>query len=226
MKEEVVGLVRCARMELDRQVASIKKRLRLVERLATLDDVGTWRLLFELWDSDKDGKLGFSDIAIGLSKLNPDRSFDSCTAEAINQITMFDTDHDNALNKREAQRFMEFVMQGFEGSYRDCVRILALIISSPSNPEEAKLQQSILTLLPVVARSAQASTAKDADTLKSREEEANVIMKAWNSSSRGQMKDLFDQFDSNGTGTVSFAKVVRNASPGECGRIGLHARML
>eukprot|EP00884_Botryococcus_braunii_P015884 jgi/Botrbrau1/297/Bobra.0022s0263.1 len=190
----VKNLVRSAKASLELQRKSLKEALDIVEgKIQLLHDLEKQpvedkrRQLFNAWDLDGDGFVDFSEMAVGLHKIQPEAMLGGAADAAIGSILRFDTDNNQRLDQEEFDKFAESLAEKMGSNFLGVAELLLLAASEAAEPRDLSVLNLIQDEAVKEVRSAQEYALLSQDP---------------------RMERLFRAFDKNSDGAIDFKELV------------------
>lgn len=146
-------------------------------------------MLFNLWDLDGDGVISFSELAEGLRAFPYMGSEGDAAKAAFDAMLEFDADGNRELDREEFERFLIKLAEGIGGDFDSVAELMVLQASFGIEPEGADATLEALDPAQAVAR--REGLARKAAIVDQR------------------MVHLYQLFDSDGDGTISFSEVAK-----------------
>ena len=171
---------------LELQMAAIKAQLDMVNELMVMDMEEKLDLLFSLMDKDGGGTIDAKELAEGLRKQNDGLSFSGSIEKSVEMIAIFDDDGDAELDRNEFEHFVGKMVEELDSTFDEFAEFLVYqILFSDSGPEEEEEDIDINQVNQMV-------------------KDRGVLL---DSLTDPRMKTLYDLFDVDGDGSVSFKEV-------------------
>ncbi|KAK9863505.1 hypothetical protein WJX84_003555, partial [Apatococcus fuscideae] len=194
-KTAISELVTCARTSLDSQArqleylsAKVRDKLDLLNSLQSKTPAEQIKVLFQEWDTNRDGFVDFQELALGLSRLGPQELIGAAADSAVKCLTEFDADQNQKLSLDEMDTFVKNVAEQSHSELADVTQLL-ILTALQSQPQD-KVNQTILS----VVRNEAVKRVKKA-------QEYTRALKD------PRMSELFRTFDRNSDGQISFAEL-------------------
>ncbi|KAK9819114.1 hypothetical protein WJX74_003904 [Apatococcus lobatus] len=220
-KNAIAELVTCARTSLDSQVRQleylstrVREKLDLLNSMQSKGSYEQIKILFQEWDTNRDGYVDFQELALGLSRLGPQQLVGAAADSAVKCLTEFDKDRNQKLSLEEMEAFVRHVAQQSQSEVSDVTQLL-ILTALQSQPQD-KVNQTILSVV--------------------RDEAVKRVRKAQDYTSAlkdPRMSQLFHALDRNNDGQISFAelalaikKLDPNASLAEARSLGVDCLLL
>jgi Ca2+-binding EF-hand superfamily protein len=171
---------------LELQMAAIKAQLDMINELMDMEMEEKLDLLFSLMDKDGGGTIDAKELAEGLRKQNEGLSFAGSIEKSIEMIAIFDSDGDAELDRQEFEVFVGKMVQELDSTFDEFAEFLVYqILFSDSNYVEEEEDIDIEQVNKLV-------------------KERGELLESLNDP---RMRTLYELFDVDGDGSVSFKEV-------------------
>jgi len=130
----ISGFIATTRRELKLQIAALEAQLDFIDSLLHMTDEAKMKLLFNVVDNDRDGKVCAKELAFALRRRNAEWSLDAALDKAIVSVAIFDTDGDARLNMQEFEEYVRVLLTELNISFDEFAEfmVLQLLFSKPS----------------------------------------------------------------------------------------------
>lgn len=169
---------------LELQMAAIKAQLDMINELMVMEMEEKLDLLFSLMDKDGGGTIDAKELAEGLRKQNDGLSFAGSIEKAVEMIAIFDDDGDAELDRQEFEHFVAKMVEELDSTFDEFAEFLVYqILFSDKKEEQADI---------------------DINQVNQLVKERGELLESLNDP---RMQTLYDLFDVDGDGSVSFKEV-------------------
>ncbi|CAB9515833.1 Stress-induced-phosphoprotein 1 [Seminavis robusta] len=169
---------------LELQMAAIRAQLDMINELMVMGMEEKLDLLFSLMDKDGGGTIDAKELAEGLRKQNDGLSFSGSIEKSIEMIAIFDEDGDAELDRQEFESFVSKMVEELSTTFDEFAEFLVYQILFSDNKEE---EEEI-----------------DIHQVNQLVKERGELLDSLNDP---RMRTLYELFDRDGDGTVSFKEV-------------------
>jgi Ca2+-binding EF-hand superfamily protein len=171
---------------LELQMAAIKAQLDMINELMNMEMEEKLDLLFSLMDKDGGGTIDAKELADALRKQNEGLSFAGSIEKSIEMIAIFDSDGDAELDRQEFEIFVGKMVEELDSTFDEFAEFLVYqILFSDSNYAEEEEDIDINQVNKLV-------------------KERGELLESLNDP---RMQTLYELFDVDGDGSVSFKEV-------------------
>lgn len=171
---------------LELQMAAIKAQLDMINELMVMGMEEKLDLLFSLMDKDGGGTIDAKELAEGLRKQNDGLSFSGSIEKAVEMIAIFDDDGDAELDRNEFEHFVGKMVEELESTFDEFAEFLVYQILFSDKKEEEEAEDI------------------DINQVNQLVKERGELLESLNDP---RMQTLYDLFDVDGDGSVSFKEV-------------------
>jgi Ca2+-binding EF-hand superfamily protein len=170
---------------LELQMAAIKAQLDMINELMVMGMEEKLDLLFSLMDQDGGGTIDAKELADGLRRQNDGLSFASSIDKSVEMIAIFDDDGDAELDRQEFEHFVGKMVEELDSTFDEFAEFLVyqILFSEKKEDEEADIDITQVNQLV---------------------KERGELLESLNDP---RMQTLYDLFDVDGDGSVSFKEV-------------------
>lgn len=130
----ISGFISKKRRELKLQIASLEAQLDFIDGLDKMTDAELMKLLFNVVDNDRDGKVCAKELAFALRRRNSELTLDAALNRAINAVAIFDQDGDARLNMHEFEEYVRVLLTELNISFQEFSEYMVLqtLFAEPS----------------------------------------------------------------------------------------------
>ena len=171
---------------LELQMAAIKAQLDMINELMVMGMEEKLDLLFSLMDKDGGGTIDAKELAEGLRKQNDGLSFAASIEKSVEMIAIFDDDGDAELDRQEFENFVAKMVEELDSTFDEFAEFLVYQILFSEKKEEETVQDI------------------DINQVNQLVKERGELLESLNDP---RMQTLYDLFDVDGDGSVSFKEV-------------------
>lgn len=169
-------------------VEIMKAKLDLLADLAERTDEEKIDILFDVWDSDSDGQISFSELAMGMRRFDPVCSLPDNTKAAMIAMLSHDDNRNQHLDRKEFADFIEDLTDSLGVEFHDVAELM--ILQSTEKLLNEEYESAVFSLVEPLA---------EAQIVDIEEEFDNITDE--------RMMRLFDLFDRNHDGEIQFSEV-------------------
>lgn len=181
--ETVSQFVKQTKKNLELQMAALQAQLDMVNELEKMSIEEKSDLLFSLMDKDGGGTIDAKELAEAFRKQNDGLSFSGSIERSVEMIAIYDEDGDAELDRDEFEQFLNRMVKDLKTTFDEFCEFLVYQILFTDDSAEDDV---------------------DINELNAEVKQRGELL---DSLSDPRMKDLFDLFDSDGKGYVSFKEV-------------------
>eukprot|EP00548_Thalassiothrix_antarctica_P000137 CAMPEP_0194141918 /NCGR_PEP_ID=MMETSP0152-20130528/11272_1 /TAXON_ID=1049557 /ORGANISM="Thalassiothrix antarctica, Strain L6-D1" /LENGTH=482 /DNA_ID=CAMNT_0038840693 /DNA_START=52 /DNA_END=1497 /DNA_ORIENTATION=- len=187
--EDMTAYVKNTKTSLKLQMLDLQNQLDTIEAISEIPDEDKMEYLFWYMDKDSNSLISVSELSDAIRKVDAGISFQESLEEAIHSIALIDTNNDARLNIDEFKVYMKQLTENAGVTSQEISEyfLMNVIYSTSGNTwrEEAML------------------TLKGDDI----EEKVKKLSKYYDVYNNVHMKQLYELFDDDDDGTISFEEV-------------------
>lgn len=169
-------------------VELMKAKLDLLADLAERSDEEKMEILFDVWDTDSDGQISFSELAMGMRHFDPVCSLPDNTRAAMIAMLSHDDNRNQHLDRKQFADFIEDLTDGLGIEFHDVAELM--ILQSTEKLLNEEYESAVFSLVEPLAEAQIFDIEEEFDTITDE-----------------RMMKLFDLFDRNHDGEIQFSEV-------------------
>jgi len=124
--DDLSAFVQLTKASLQLHIFALQAQLDLVTALGEMSDEQKMQILFQLVDTDQDGKIDARELADAIRRRNAGLSFSESIDRAISFVAAFDDDHDARLDFNEFKDFLNTFAETTDSTFHEVSEFLIL----------------------------------------------------------------------------------------------------